>query len=91
MSARSADTSPDAEAVQIGLIRAAPIARRLRLAFSLSSTVIGAARRALARANPNSSAREIDLRFVDTHYGPDVAGDLRVELERRDHVHPHDA
>ena len=81
---RSADTARDAERVQIALLRAAPVARRLHLALSLSATVIGAARRALARAQPHASARELDLRFVELHYGADAAADLRAALDRRD-------
>ena len=84
IAARSADTTPDAERVQVALIRAAPVARRLHLAFSLSATVIGAARRALARAHPQASARELDLRFVSLHYGSDIAEGLRADLDSRD-------
>ena len=81
---RSADTTPEAERVQVALLRAAPVARRLHLAFALSATVIGAARRAIARARPNASPRELDLRFVELHYGADLAAALRADLERRD-------
>ena len=80
--ARPADT--DAELVQVDLLRAAPIARRLHLALSLSATVIGAARRALARLQPQASSRDLDLWFVELHYGTDVAARLRADLERRD-------
>lgn len=86
--ARSADTSPDAERVQVALLRAAPVARRLHLALGLSATVIGLARRALARAYPRASARELDLQFVQVHYGADVATGLRADLERRDSTLP---
>ena len=82
--ARPADTTPDAEDVQAALFRAAPAARRLHLAFSLSATIIGAARRALARSQPHASTRELDLRFVELHYGRDLAGELRADLDRRD-------
>ena len=82
--ARSADTALDAERVQVALLRAAPVARRLHLALGLSATVIGAARRALARAQPHASARELDLRFVELHYGADAAAGLRTDLGRRD-------
>ena len=85
--ARSADTTPEAERVQVALFRAAPVARRLHLAFSLSATVIGAARRALARSQPHASTRELALRFVELHYGPDVAEGLGAELARRDDAH----
>jgi len=82
--ARPADTDADAERVQVDLLRAATVARRLHLALSLSATVIGAARRALARRQPRASSRDLDLWFVELHYGADVAAGLRADLERRD-------
>jgi hypothetical protein len=82
--ARSFDTDADAERIQVELLRAAPVSRRLRLAFSLTGTVVGAARRALARAQPKATARDLDLRFVELHYGADIAAGLRDDLERRD-------
>lgn len=82
--ARPADTTPDAERVQVALLRAAPVARRLHVALALSATIIGAARRALARAQPQASARELDLRFVELHYGAEAAAGLRADLDRRD-------
>lgn len=81
--ARPADTAPDAERVQVALLRAAPVARRLHLAFTLSATVIGVARRALARARPQATPQELDLRFVELHYGADAAAGLRADLGRR--------
>jgi hypothetical protein len=81
---RSADTDADAERVQVDLLRAAPVGRRLHLALSLSAAVIAAARRALARLQPEGSARDADLMFVELHYGADVAAGLRADLERRD-------
>lgn len=80
---RSADTSVEAERVQIDLIRAAPVSRRLHMAWSLSATVIGVARRGLERAQPQASQRELDLRFVELHYGPDLAAALLADLTRR--------
>ena len=84
ISVRARDTSIDAERVQIALLRAAPIGKRLHLALSLSATVIGAARRALARARPHATKRELDLRFVELHYGAQLAEALRAELSSRD-------
>ena len=80
---RPSDTSAEAEHVQIELIRAAPVSRRLGMAWSLSATVIGAARRALARAQPLASAEERDLRFVELHYGAELAAALRADLISR--------
>jgi hypothetical protein len=81
--ARPADTTPEAERVQVDLLRAAPVARRLHLALRLTATVVGAARRAIARAHPEATRRELDLRFVELHYGADVAAGLRADLNRR--------
>jgi hypothetical protein len=86
MPPRPADTDADAERVQVELLRTAPVSRRLRLALSVTATVVGAARRALARAQPHASARDLDLRFVELHYGADIATGLRDDLERRDRV-----
>jgi hypothetical protein len=84
--ARPADTSVEAERVQIELLRAAPVARRLQLALSLSATVIGAARRALERSRPNASRRELDVRFVELHYGSDLAAAVQQDLVRRERL-----
>lgn len=85
--ARPTDTAPDADRMQVELLRAATVARRLHLALSLSATMIGAARRALARAQPAASPRELDLRFVELHYGAELAAGLRTELDRRSQAH----
>lgn len=82
--ARSADTAAEAEQVQIDLLRAAPVAARLRLAVSLSETVIGAARRALERSSPHLSKRDLDVKFVALHYRGELAAGLEQELTRRD-------
>ena len=81
---RSADTEPDADRVQVELLRAASVTRRLRLALSVTATVIGAARRGIAAAHPHASRRDLDLKFVEVHYGADLASALRADLERRD-------
>jgi hypothetical protein len=91
ISARPADTTADAERVQIGLLRAASVPRRLHLALSLTATVIGAARRALEQTHPDLSARELDVLFVNVHYGRDLAAALQADLERRDRSRMHDA
>ena len=82
--ARPADTARDAERVQVALFRQASVARRLHIALALSAAVISSARRALAHARPQASARERDLRFVELHYGAALATDLRADLAHRD-------
>lgn len=80
---RPSDTSADAERVQIALLRAVPVSRRLRMAWSLSARAITAARRAIARAEPALSERERELRFLAVHYGPELARAVRRDLEQR--------
>jgi hypothetical protein len=79
----SSDTDPDAERVQIGLLRQAGPTRRAALALSLSAQVIGLARRAIRRAIPAATEEEVGLRFVELHYGEDLAADLRRFLSAR--------
>jgi hypothetical protein len=80
---RPADTTADAERVQVELLRAAPVSRRLHLAWSLSARAIAAARRGIARALPGAAPLEHDLRFVEVHYGEGIARAVRAELARR--------
>ena len=86
--ARPEDTDPEAERVQVELLQAAPVARRLRLAISLSATVIRSARRALAAARPGASSEEIDLQFIELHYGKELAAAIRCDLRRRREASP---
>jgi len=82
---RSADTSAEAEGVQVALLRAATPARRAQLALSLSATVIGLAKRAIHRANPTLPPAEQATKFVELHYGADLAAGVRASLEKRAH------
>lgn len=82
--ARPADTTAAADAVQVALFRAASVERRLRCGFGFSASIISAARRGLSSARPGASLRDIDLWFVELHYGADLAAGLRAHLEERD-------
>lgn len=80
---RSADTSPDAERVQIELLRQAGPARRFALACSLTRTTLRLSRGAIARANPGASRDELAVRFVELCYGHELAEGFRRFLEVR--------
>jgi hypothetical protein len=75
------DTHPDAEKVQIDLLRKASTSERFALMCSLTATAINLSRRAIARANPTSSPREVDLKCEELHDGKQLAGRLRRYLE----------
>ena len=81
---RVQDTSREADAVQVRLLRLATPERRGRLALMLSDTTRHLARRAIDRASPGLSEREKDLLFVRVHSGRKLARDLGRHLERHD-------
>ncbi len=77
MRTQSSDTSPTAEALQIKLLREASVAKRLRLACSLSQTAAWLSREGLARSQPTLGERELDLMFLRLHYGERTAQWIR--------------
>ncbi len=83
MRTQSPDTHPDAEKVQVDLLRRTTVARRFSLACSLSQTAIQLARRAIQRAHPDADEEEVGLIFIATHYGQDLADRVRADLARR--------
>jgi len=83
MRSQSEDTDRKTELKQIELLRNATVARRATLAFSLSETMIGLARRAIQQADPKLSPQEVRLRFVALHYDPELAARLGMDLKQR--------
>jgi len=83
MVSQSPDTTPEAEKVQIDLIRKSSIARRISIVRCLSQTVIYLSRRSIQRSKPHLSKRELDITFVSNHYGQELAERLRLYLEQK--------
>jgi len=79
------DTHPEAEEIQIMLLRQATVAKRLAVMRSLSQTTIQLSRRAIRRANPTYSPLEVKLAFVAYHYGEELAERLRQYVEQRNY------
>jgi hypothetical protein len=77
------DTHPDAERVQIELLRQMTGAEKIAKVRSQSAFVIGLARQAIARANPQLDEQEVNLLWVEQAYGKDLATRLRRYLESR--------
>jgi hypothetical protein len=77
------DTDPESERVHLAMLRTASPERRLRLALSLSRTVMDLSRAGIARRHPGASPEEVGLIFVEMNYGRDLAEELRAELARR--------
>ncbi len=80
---RSADTDPEAERVQLELLRRATPARRWAMALSLTQTVLELSRNGLRRAMPGASEEDVRLRFVELNYGRELATGVRRYLAAR--------
>jgi hypothetical protein len=80
MAERFLDSDAATEKVQLDLLQGAGAARRAQLALSLTGTVIGLARRAIRRSLLEGDEREVCVRFVELHYGRDLAAALRRHL-----------
>jgi len=78
------DTAAEAERVQVELARKMSVAEKVAQARSLSALVIGLSRRAIARAHPRLSPPELEVKFVELHYGKELADGL-AECLRRSH------
>jgi hypothetical protein len=72
---------PETERIQAEVLRRLGPQRRLEQMRSLSATVIGLARRAIARARPGSSDEDVLLAFVELQYGRDLAARVRARLQ----------
>jgi hypothetical protein len=78
------DTDPRAAAVQIELLRRAGPERRAAIAGRLSDDVIRLSRRALREQSPaDLDELELKLRWVELHYGSDLAPRVRAYLAAR--------
>lgn len=78
MKTQSADTSPEAERVQIALLRQASIARRIGLLRSLTSTALRLSRRATRRRHPTLDAANVAIAWAALQYGHEVIERLGV-------------
>ncbi len=78
------DTDPRAAAVQLELLRQAGPERRAAIAGRLSDEVIRLSRRALReQSSPDVDELEVKLRWVELHYGADLAPRVRAYLAAR--------
>lgn len=75
------DTHPDAERVQIEMMRNASVAERVAITRSLTNLSIRMARQAIAEAHPEFSSREVALFWVELHYGKTLADELREYIK----------
>ena len=83
MKTQSSDTHPEAERVQIELLRKAGTARRLALGLSFSQDALQLAKTGIRRANPNATEEELSLIFIEVTYGKALADRVRAYVASR--------
>jgi hypothetical protein len=83
MLTQSRDTHPEAERVQLELLRKTTPERRLELGLIFCEEALAIAHHAIAQANPLLSVREQKLLFVEITYGKDLADRVRAYLARK--------
>ena len=72
------DTSTEAEAVQMELIRQLRPSVRLEKALALSCEVIRLSKAAIRRRHPEFSEDEVGLKFIELNYGMELAESVRA-------------
>lgn len=82
MTTRATDTDPDVLRRQIELLRRASPGRRIALAFSISQSVIDLARGGLRESLKDASSDDVGFRFVEIHYGRELARQVRDYVTR---------
>ena len=83
MRTQSMDTSPEAERVQIELIRKASPAKRFTIMEAWSQFLIEANKQGIRKNRPDLSEEKVGLTFVANNYGQALADQLREDLSRR--------
>jgi hypothetical protein len=71
------DTSSDVEQKRLELLRNMTPQQRHAQMVRLTNDVICASKRAIARANPGLSEKEIGHLFIELHYGKELADAVR--------------
>ncbi len=77
------DTTAEAAAVHLGVLRSATIAQRLHAAFGYSRSMIALSRASLAARRPTLGAEELALAWVSEQYGSELADAVRQRLAER--------
>ena len=80
MKTQSIDTHPKTERMLISLLKQESTAKKFSHIRSLSQTSIQLSKRAISRANKTLDENQINLLFINYHYGKDLAERVRKYL-----------
>ncbi len=82
MRTQSSDTSPEAERVQIDLLRKAGEAGRFKMTLELMQDAINQSRQDIRSRYSDASEEELGLLFVEFNYGKELADRVRAYLAK---------
>ena len=82
MKTQSPDTSPEAERIQIELIRKMSPAKKFNLVRSMTRTMILASRENIRSLHPDLNEKDLNILFIELYYGQDLATRVRIYQER---------
>ena len=77
------DTSSDADAFQIELLRKQTPEQRVQKALALSSEVARQCKAAIRRRHPDYDENEVSLKFIELNYGRQLADEVRADRLQR--------
>jgi hypothetical protein len=84
MTTLSPDTSPEAERVQLEMMRRAPSWRKLQLVGELNRTVCTLALSGLRQDYPDATEEELRRRLADLWLGPELAARVYGPLAEKE-------
>ena len=83
MKTQSIDTHIKSEEVLISSLREKSTATKFSQIRSLSQLTVNLSKRAIARANKGINDQQLNLIFIDLHYGQELANKVKKRLEIR--------
>lgn len=83
MKPQSIDTHPEIEKIQISILKKKSISNKFSQVRSLSKTTMQLSKRAIARTNKNLNEDQINILFINYHYGEDLASRVEKYLNKR--------
>jgi hypothetical protein len=88
MKTQSIDTHPKTERILISLLKQESTAKKFSQIRSLSQMSIQLSKRAISRVNKELDENQINLLFINYHYGKDLAERVRKYLKLDCHENP---
>lgn len=83
MNTQLIDTNVKSEQMLVSLLRKKNTAKKFALIRSLSKSIIQLSKRAIARANKGIDDDQVDIIFIDLHYGNELAHQFKRRIDEK--------